>query len=274
MVAPSAAPDETPVTYGSVSGLRKRSWRITPATASAAPTSAAVSTRGMRICQKMALSRSPLTGPAKSRCQIRPTDSEAGPRASASTRHTRRMPAARRIPGHVPVRASLVTGPRRASGWIMPASCLEALGQARAGPGDDAVVDDVDLAVLDGGELGEAGALVDVAGLAHRPGVGDVDRRVLAHQHLGAEVREAAAGHGADVLAAGDGDHVVDERVGAGRHERLAVDLEERRRLARGRRPCAWTSVCAAVISSATAAAPSSAPASLPTFSMVAMVPS
>ena len=159
MVAPSAAPDETPVTYGSVSGLRKRSWRITPATASAAPTSAAMSTRGMRICQKMALSRSPLTGPAISRCQIRPTDSEAGPRASASTRHTTKDAGGQEDPRPHACAGEPGHWAASASGWIMPASCLQALGQARAGTGDDAVLDHVDLAVLDGGELGEAGAL-------------------------------------------------------------------------------------------------------------------
>ena len=107
------------------------------------------------------------------------SDSETGPRASASTRHAARMPAARRMPGHVPVRARRVTALAYASGWIICGELPEALGQARAGTGDEVVVDDVDVPVLDGGEVGEAGALLDVAGLAHRPGVGDVDGRVV-----------------------------------------------------------------------------------------------
>ena len=110
IVAPSAAPDETPVTYGSVSGLRKRSWRITPATASAAPTSAAVSTRGIRICQKMALSRSPWTGPATSRCQMRAYGQRG--RSQGERQHEAHQEDAggQEDPGQAPVRASLLTG--------------------------------------------------------------------------------------------------------------------------------------------------------------------
>ena len=51
MAAPSAAPDAVPSTYGSASGLRIRPWNVAPATASAAPTSIAVSTRGIRRSQ-------------------------------------------------------------------------------------------------------------------------------------------------------------------------------------------------------------------------------
>ena len=133
MVAPSAAPDETPVTYGSVSGLRKRSWRITPATASAAPTSEATSTRGMRICQKMALSRSPWTGPAVTRCQSWPSDSEAGPRASASTRHTGEDAGGQEDPRPRACAGELGHCAAYASGWIISASC--ARPSARRGPG-------------------------------------------------------------------------------------------------------------------------------------------
>ena len=49
--APSAAPDEAPRISGDTSGLRNSPWNAVPATASAAPTSAAASTRGPRTCQ-------------------------------------------------------------------------------------------------------------------------------------------------------------------------------------------------------------------------------
>ncbi len=48
IAAPRAAPAEVPRTYGSASGLRSRPWNVTPATASASPTSIAVRTRGRR----------------------------------------------------------------------------------------------------------------------------------------------------------------------------------------------------------------------------------
>ena len=49
--APSAAPDDAPRISGDTSGLRNSPWNAVPATASAAPTSAAASTRGPRTCQ-------------------------------------------------------------------------------------------------------------------------------------------------------------------------------------------------------------------------------
>ena len=133
MVAPSAAPDDTPVTYGSVSGLRNRSWRITPATASAAPTSEATRTRGMRICQKMALSRSPWTGPAVTRCQSsaeRQRDRSEGKRQhkadgeDAGGQEDPRPHACAGELGHAVVDAS---------GWIISASFSRP--SARRGPG-------------------------------------------------------------------------------------------------------------------------------------------
>ena len=48
IAAPSAAPDAVPSTNGSASGLRSRPWKVAPATASPAPTTIAVSTRGRR----------------------------------------------------------------------------------------------------------------------------------------------------------------------------------------------------------------------------------
>ena len=49
--APSAAPEDAPRMSGETSGLRNRPWNAVPATASAAPTSTAASTRGPRTCR-------------------------------------------------------------------------------------------------------------------------------------------------------------------------------------------------------------------------------
>ena len=51
MTATTAAPEETPVTPGSASGLRKTACMVAPATASEAPTSPARRTRGSRMLQ-------------------------------------------------------------------------------------------------------------------------------------------------------------------------------------------------------------------------------
>ncbi len=52
-MAPSAAPAETPSVKGVASGFRSSAWRTTPAEASAAPTTAPASTRGMRATKKI-----------------------------------------------------------------------------------------------------------------------------------------------------------------------------------------------------------------------------
>ena len=49
--APSEAPDDAPRMSGETRGLRNRPWKAVPATASAAPTRPAASTRGPRTCQ-------------------------------------------------------------------------------------------------------------------------------------------------------------------------------------------------------------------------------
>ena len=50
-VAPTLAPEETPSRKGSARALRTRTWTTVPAVVRAAPTTAASSTRGRRICQ-------------------------------------------------------------------------------------------------------------------------------------------------------------------------------------------------------------------------------
>src|SRR4029450_8741582 len=45
-IAPSAAPEETPMMAGSASGLRNRPWNTAPDAANAAPTTAGRTTRG------------------------------------------------------------------------------------------------------------------------------------------------------------------------------------------------------------------------------------
>ena len=61
ITAPRAAPDDAPRMSGDTSGLRKRPWNAVPATASAAPTSAAASTRGPRTC-RITFRRRPVLG--------------------------------------------------------------------------------------------------------------------------------------------------------------------------------------------------------------------
>ena len=51
-LAPTAAPEETPTTPGSASGLPKTPCIIAPATASAAPTRTVMTTRGKRTCHR------------------------------------------------------------------------------------------------------------------------------------------------------------------------------------------------------------------------------
>src|SRR5213593_3360515 len=47
-IAPSAAPEETPMIAGAARGWRDRTWKTAPEAASAAPTTAASTTRGSR----------------------------------------------------------------------------------------------------------------------------------------------------------------------------------------------------------------------------------
>jgi hypothetical protein len=53
-VAPTLAPDETPSRNGSARALRTSTWTTVPAVVSAAPTTAASSTRGSRMSHTMA----------------------------------------------------------------------------------------------------------------------------------------------------------------------------------------------------------------------------
>ena len=84
--APTAAPDEMPMTPGSASGLRNTPCMTTPAVASAAPTSTAMSSRGTRMSHSVA---SPLTcaiaAPGGTARASRPTARTASfqPRANA-----------------------------------------------------------------------------------------------------------------------------------------------------------------------------------------------
>ena len=55
-IAPSDAPADTPRVKGVASGLRSSAWKTTPATASAAPTSAPATTRGRRATNRICAS--------------------------------------------------------------------------------------------------------------------------------------------------------------------------------------------------------------------------
>src|SRR5258708_33281528 len=63
--APSAAPPEEPITYGSAIGFRKSPWNRRPATESAAPTKTDASTRGSRISKRNTESGLPEPSPIK-----------------------------------------------------------------------------------------------------------------------------------------------------------------------------------------------------------------
>src|SRR6266511_4045346 len=52
-IAPSAAPEETPMIAGSAKGFRNRPWNTAPDAANAAPTTAASTTRGRRSWSKI-----------------------------------------------------------------------------------------------------------------------------------------------------------------------------------------------------------------------------
>jgi hypothetical protein len=56
IMAPIAEPPEMPRIYGSASGFRRRAWKTRPPRERVAPTRAARSTRGKRICQTIVFS--------------------------------------------------------------------------------------------------------------------------------------------------------------------------------------------------------------------------
>ena len=61
-VAPTLAPEDTPSRNGSANELRTRACTTVPAVVSAAPTKAASSTRGTRICHTISSATVPLWG--------------------------------------------------------------------------------------------------------------------------------------------------------------------------------------------------------------------
>ena len=101
IVAPSPAPAAAPSRYGSTSGLRKTPWYVAPAIESIPPTSAPSTTRGMRIFQTIAHSRSVTpesiesTGNRSSNSSgTRHQSGPAGPKeAPATTANARNTPA-------------------------------------------------------------------------------------------------------------------------------------------------------------------------------------
>ena len=101
--APRAAPALTPISAGSANGLRNNPWTPAPARANADPTSAASSTRGRRISQKIARRISETSVDPTSRRQRSATPILTAPNAAAVKRTTgkktaRRMSRRRRRP--------------------------------------------------------------------------------------------------------------------------------------------------------------------------------
>jgi len=116
MVAPSAAPPDVPMMYGSAIGFRRSPWKTAPAVPSAPPTRMAVNTRGIRICQMMVSAEPPDAAPVSLEARARktsPSGSDTEPMAVAkTTAASSRMPSAGRT---IPLRLQftrMLTTPR------------------------------------------------------------------------------------------------------------------------------------------------------------------
>src|SRR5436190_10117650 len=71
VIAPSAAPVETPSVKGVASGLRSKPWKTTPAAANNPPTHAPASVRGSRATKKICASELSANGTEKSKTRRR-----------------------------------------------------------------------------------------------------------------------------------------------------------------------------------------------------------
>src|SRR5262245_41400095 len=74
MIAPSAAPAETPSVSGDASGFLSSAWNTTPATANALPTSAAAITRGSRATKNTCASTFSANGIERSNARVKLID--------------------------------------------------------------------------------------------------------------------------------------------------------------------------------------------------------
>ena len=137
MVAPSAAPDDTPVTYGSVSGLRNRSCRITPATASAAPTSAGGEHARHADLPEDRVVEVALDRPRRHQCHSWLERQRDRPQGERQHEADGEDAGGQDDPRPLACAGELRSLRRDASGWIIPASAVQALGQARARAGDE-----------------------------------------------------------------------------------------------------------------------------------------
>ena len=124
-MAPRAAPAETPSVNGVASGLRSSACSTTPDAASAAPTSAAASTRGSRATKKICASTFSAHGTEVSKtapqvdgraAQRRRQDDGAPAAAGGEERQRRPQPAGQRH-GHRAVRRTGTTVRCPVAGW-------------------------------------------------------------------------------------------------------------------------------------------------------------
>ena len=259
IAAPSAAPDAVPSTYGSASGFRSSPWNVAPATASPVPTTIAVRTRGSRrsmtIASAVAAQAIPRSRPRSRLARIatvvgrrevhRPehdprdehderattTPAIAEPARAPEARAARRCDA-RRAPAGTGVVVTAVRGRRRQDevGVDRERERPDALGEPRAGPGDDDVVDGAHGAVLDRGQRLPAGPRGDLLGRHAVGGVAEEDDLGVEREDLlGLDLVDAVGAAG-ERVAAGDPDHLGAEVVGRRAEEAVGrVELVEAR---------------------------------------------
>src|SRR5262245_49221426 len=167
IVAPRPAPAATPSRYGSASGFRNTPWYVAPASASIAPTRAARSTRGTRICQRIASSVGESEVDTPGTCSRAPADSRTAPtprwtgpartpiasdtrrNATAEHAHSGRSPRARTSG----TRSATVAMPLLAQPGECRGHRAEEVHEARPPARGDRVVDADDRARADGADL-------------------------------------------------------------------------------------------------------------------------
>src|ERR1051325_2023221 len=159
-IAPSAAPEDTPMMAGSASGFRNNPWNTAPAVASAAPTSAASSTLGSRSWNRI----TPVAGETPTglptRCSFHPRS-----RSDVSGAiHTEPSVTAASIDTASRTTRVTVTRLGRARQVLIasegrrvqvPGDRFQCLDHSRPGPSDQVRIDQEDVAVLHRGDPSE-----------------------------------------------------------------------------------------------------------------------
>src|SRR5437763_4882676 len=202
---PMAAPPERPKTKGSARGLRKSACRATPATESAAPTSAARMTRGTRSRKSTVASGS---RPARaSRSESAPAPVERPTIADMATAGMRTATAAPRA------RPPSASSPERGG------EVGERLREARSGMQERGRSERGHAGLLQSGDGRAAGRSVDTT---------EHDRfGRRAHRGLGAEPDEGQRIVSRGILASRVGEQLSGESAGTGDHQRIQSEDEQ-----------------------------------------------